>query len=281
MISQYHQANAIYPVSLSLRIKKASESKHFYTQLLGFSIVEETDDHIYYTINGKDIILKTLIDLSASERQLTQGLYHVAFLLPNKEALGQLIYHIANNQYPITGGADHGISDALYLNDPDGNGIELYVDKDPTYWKDIDTHPEKIENQPFDYKYYLNINPTRFTKIDSNTLLGHMHQHTLDLKTSSDFYQRVLGYDLILNIHSAHFLSSKSYHHHLALNTWAKPVRAKTNAVGLVDVTYRLHTDTHFNHALQALSEIGVVYTLHNDVIYTKDLDGVSLILKK
>ena len=59
MISQYHQANAIYPVSLSLRIKKASESKHFYTQLLGFSIVEETDDHIYYTINGKDIILKT------------------------------------------------------------------------------------------------------------------------------------------------------------------------------------------------------------------------------
>lgn len=280
-MSIYHQTDAIYPVSLTLRIRNVDKSKYFYTEILGFSILEETDDHIYYTINGKDIILKTLIDLKASPRLTTQGLYHVAYLLPDKKALGQLVYHIAKNKYPITGGADHGISDALYLNDPDGNGIELYVDKDPTFWHDIDTHPEKIENQPFDYDYYLSINKTLFKKIDSKTILGHMHQHTVNLKQSSEFYQNVLGYDLILNVHSAHFLSSKKYHHHLALNTWATPVKAKADAVGLIDVTYLVGTDHNLNRVIEALNTLKVEYQLIDGVIYTQDPDGVNLILKK
>lgn len=280
-MSIYHQPDAVYPVSLSLKIQNVEKSKYFYTQILGFSIYEETPEHIYYTINGSDVILKTFIDLNASSRQPVQGLYHVAYLLPTKKALGQLVYHIAKNKYPITGGADHGISDALYLNDPDGNGIELYVDKDPTYWKDVDTHPEKIENQPFDYDYYLKINPSIFTKIDSNTILGHMHQHTINLKNSSNFYQKVLGYNLILNVHSAHFLSSKAYHHHLALNTWANPVKAKADSVGLLDVTYVLSTDEAYNRAIQALDDLKLPYTIHQGIIHTEDTDGVKLILKK
>lgn len=280
-MSIYHQNGAIYPVSLSLKIRNIDKSKYFYTHILGFSIYQETVDHIYYTINGKDIILKTYIDLKASPRLSTQGLYHVAYLLPNKEALAQLVYHIAKNKYPITGGADHGISDALYLNDPDGNGIELYVDKDPTYWQDIDTHPEKIENQPFDYDFYLSINQTNFEKIDSNTILGHMHQHTTDLKNSSTFYQTILGYDLILNVHSAHFLSSKKYHHHLALNTWASPIKAKKDAVGLVDVTYSVGSDTQIEAIIEALNSLKIPYDYQEGVIFTEDPDGVKLILKK
>jgi catechol 2,3-dioxygenase len=280
-VSIYHQPDAVYPVSLSLKIRNVDKSKYFYTHILGFSVFEETPNHIHYTINGKDIILKTYIDFNASLRQSVQGLYHVAYLLPSKKALGQLVYHIAKNKYPITGGADHGISDALYLNDPDGNGIELYVDKDPTYWKDIDTHPEKIENQPFDYDYYLKINPSLLTKIDSNTILGHMHQHTINLKRSTEFYQRVLGYDLILNVHSAHFLSSVDYHHHLALNTWANPVKAKADSVGLMDVTYVLSTDNAFHRAIQALEALKTPYTIDQGMIYTEDPDGVKLILKK
>lgn len=280
-MSIYHQADAIYPVALSLRIRNGEKSKYFYTEILGFSILEETDQHIYYTINGQDIILKTFIDIKASPRLSTQGLYHVAYLLPNKKTLGQLVYHIAKNKYPITGGADHGISDALYLNDPDGNGIELYIDKDPTYWKDINTHPEKIENQPFDYDYYLSVNPTLFKKIDSNAILGHMHQHTIDLKRSSEFYQKVFGYDLILNVHSAHFLSSKQYHHHLALNTWASPVKAKNDAVGLIEVTYAVGTQENLDKILRSLSEMSVIYTYEEGIIQTADPDGVKLMIKK
>jgi catechol 2,3-dioxygenase len=280
-MSVYHQGDAIRPVSLSLKIRNVDKSKYFYTEILGFTIFEETDDHIYYTINGKDIILKTLIDPNASPRQPVQGLYHVAYLLQNKNALAQLIYHIAKQKYPITGGANHGISDALYLDDPDGNGIELYVDTDPTYWKDIDTHPEKIANQPFDYDYYLSANPTMFKKIDSKTILGHMHQHTMDLKRSSLFYQKVFGYDLILNVHSAHFLSSNDYHHHLALNTWAKPIQAKANAVGLTDVTYVVGTDENLDKVMKNLTALNVPYEYNEGVIYTTDPDGVHLIVKK
>lgn len=280
-MSKYHIGDAIYPVSLSLKIRNVDKSKYFYTEILGFSVYEETDNHIYYTINGKDIILKTLIDLNASPRQPVQGLYHVAYLLPNKQALAQLVYHIAKNKYPITGGANHGISDALYLDDPDGNGIELYVDTDPTYWKDIDTHPEKIENQPFDYDYYLHANPTQFKKIDPKTILGHMHQHTMNLKKSSEFYQKVFGYDLILNVHSAHFLSSKQYHHHLALNTWAKPIQARTDSVGLVDVTYAVGTDENLEKIIQGLTASNVPFAYNSDVIDTQDPDGVKLNIKK
>lgn len=280
-MSIYHQADAIYPVALSLRIRNVDKSKYFYTEILGFSILEETDQHIYYTINGQDIILKTFIDIKASPRLSTQGLYHVAYLLPTKKALGQLVYHIAKNKYPISGAADHGISDALYLNDPDGNGIELYVDKDPTYWHDIDTHPEKVKNQPFDYDYYLSVNKTLFKKIDSSTILGHMHQHTVNLKSSSEFYQQIFGYNLILNVHSAHFLSSKQYHHHLALNTWASPVKAKQDAVGLIDVTYAVETDEHMNRIVKVLNDMKLNYTSDEEAIYTTDPDGVKLIIKK
>lgn len=280
-MSKYHQGDATYPVALSLKIKNVKESKFFYTEILGFSILEEHENHIYYTINGQDIILKTFIDPMASLRRPSQGLYHVAYLFNTQEALAQVIQNIAKHKYPITGAADHGVSDALYLDDPDGNGIELYYDTNPTYWSDIDQYPSKIENKPFNYNFYLQLKVKPLIKIDSKTILGHMHLHSADLPKASIFYQKVLDYQMIVNVGSAHFLSSVEYHHHLALNTWAGTLKPKADAVGLMDVTYQVGSDARFNHIIEQLKALNMPYELDGNNLYTVDPDGVKLILKK
>lgn len=277
-MSKYHQDNATYPVALTLKIKNVVESTFFYTEILGFSILEANENHIYYTINGEDIILKTVIDTNASPRVPSQGLYHVAYLFPTQEALAQVIQNIAKHKYPITGAADHGVSDALYLDDPDGNGIELYFDTNPTYWADIDQYPSKIENKPFDYKYYLNLKVQPLRKIHPKTILGHMHLHTANLEKSSAFYQTILNYQMIVNVGSAHFLSSADYHHHLALNTWAGTRKPKTDAVGLISVTYHI---SNMDSLKKRLDGLKMAYTESDNHIIIADPDGVELILKK
>lgn len=280
-MSKYHQGHATYPVALTLKIKNVVESKFFYTEILGFSILEANENHINYTINGTDVILKTMIDTRASIRVPSQGLYHVAYLFPTQESLAQVIQNIAKHKYPITGAADHGVSDALYLDDPDGHGIELYFDTNPTYWSDIDQYPSKIENKPFDYDYYLSLTVPPLRKINPMTILGHMHLHTADLPKVSAFYQVVLNYQMIVNIGSAHFLSSVAYHHHLALNAWVGTKRPKTDAVGLIDVTFQVGSSTEFEQIKSRLGVLQVPFDDHHDLITTTDPDGIQLILKK
>ena len=149
------------------------------------------------------------------------GLYHMAVLLPSREDLADVFKHIAELNYPFVGAADHGYSEALYLEDPEGNGIELYRDKPVTEW-DIREDgriigvTEELSAQEI-YDMGRQVDPF---VIASDTRMGHIHLSVKTSKEATSFYQTVLDLDDKFTIPSASWIASGNYHHHLAVNEW-------------------------------------------------------------
>ena len=153
--------------------------------------------------------------------QTSYGLYHMAILLPTREDLADVFKHIAELNYPFVGAADHGYSEALYLEDPEGNGIELYRDKPVADWdiredgRIIGVTEELSAQEIYDMGHKMN----PFV-IAPGTRMGHIHLSVKDSQLATAFYQSVLDLSDKFTIPSASWIASGDYHHHLAVNEW-------------------------------------------------------------
>jgi catechol 2,3-dioxygenase len=147
----------------------------------------------------------------------TAGLFHFALLLPNEEELGGFLQRSLEERLPLTGTAEHFVSQALYFDDPEGNGIEVYADRPRSAWQ----YPEgrlKIGTEYLDYERLLRIAAKPEKKLSDGTVLGHMHLNVGDLDRSQAFYES-LGMDLTAEAgHVMRFMSWDGYHHHLGIN---------------------------------------------------------------
>jgi catechol 2,3-dioxygenase len=150
-----------------------------------------------------------------------QGLYHFAILLPDRPALGRFLGHLARTGTRI-GASDHLVSEAIYLRDPDGLGIEVYADRPRSTWRRVQGQIE-MATAPMDTESVLAAaNGLPWLGMPAGTVMGHMHLHVADLDVASRFYHDALGLDrTVWNYPGALFLSAGGYHHHLGLNTWA------------------------------------------------------------
>ncbi|HSM60394.1 MAG TPA: VOC family protein [Longimicrobiales bacterium] len=148
------------------------------------------------------------------------GLYHVAFLLPSRPALAATIVRAREAGVPFTGFADHNVSEAAYLNDPEGNGLELYADRDRSVWRMSDGHIF-ITTEPLDLSGLLAGATAPTERLPAGTRVGHLHLRVSDLDAAEAFYVRRLGFDVTARIRGAVFVSAGGYHHHLGLNVWA------------------------------------------------------------
>jgi catechol 2,3-dioxygenase len=153
----------------------------------------------------------------------TTGLYHAAILLPDRHALAVKISQLQALKVPL-GYADHLVSEAFYLSDPDGNGLELYRDRPRTEWnwqgKSI-----RMASDPIDFaSFFGEVHPDDPAlgqmAMPTGTKLGHMHLRVADIPTAEAFYHGALGFDITAHWPSALFLSAGGYHHHLGMNTW-------------------------------------------------------------
>ena len=159
------------------------------------------------------------------------GLYHMAILLPSREDLADVFKHMAELKVPFVGAADHGYSEALYLEDPEGNGIELYRDKPVAEW-DIREDgriigvTEELSAQEI-YEMGRKVEPFQ---IASATRMGHIHLSVRDSRAASAFYQKVLDLSDKFTVPSASWIASGNYHHHLAVNEWGGKHLAKREA---------------------------------------------------
>jgi catechol 2,3-dioxygenase len=149
------------------------------------------------------------------------GLYHVALLYPSQLELARVAQRIAERQAPIQGASDHGTHEAIYLADPDGNGLELAADRPRDRWPDI-SNIDAIAPQPLDMGNLFNITSGRAVAphADPATAVGHVHLHVGDIGEGLAFYRDMIGFDLVARIDSAAFVSAGGYHHHLAFNIW-------------------------------------------------------------
>jgi catechol 2,3-dioxygenase len=152
------------------------------------------------------------------------GLYHFAILTPSRYELSRVLNHLVDSRTPIGGASDHAVSEALYLTDPDGHGIEIYRDRPRDEWPEMNGRIN-MTLDPFDAQGVLAElakNPAEWEGLHPDTKIGHVHLHVADIAAAEKFYVETLGFDLVLRYGgSASFISAGGYHHHLGLNVWA------------------------------------------------------------
>ena len=216
----YDYKSKIYLAEAVLNVKDLAGQTAFYTQIIGLDILSQTETEVVLGAGNKPLV--HLIQTNREEAvKSSYGLYHMAILLPSREDLAEL-------DYPFIGAADHGYSEALYLEDLEGNGIELYRDKPVAEW-DIREDgrivgvTEELSAQEI-YEMGRKVEPFVIAK---DTRMGHIHLSVKDSQSSTAFYQDVLGLADKFTIPSASWIASGDYHHHLAVNEWGGKNLAK------------------------------------------------------
>jgi catechol 2,3-dioxygenase len=196
----------------------------FYIDLLGFKELKREGSSVFLGA-GENKPLLIVITENPDVKPLNRfspGLFHTAFLLPSRFALAQLLHRLVENNIRL-GFGDHGVSEALYLADPDGNGVELYADRPREMWP-VKNGKIEMYTAPVDTKsllHELSLQPHSWNGIHPDTTIGHIHLQVSDLKKASTFYNQIIGFDITQQSYpGALFVSAGGYHHHIGLNTW-------------------------------------------------------------
>lgn len=221
MTAIIHPSTKLGPVSL--RIRNLAQSVRFYTEVVGLRMLRQHGRIAELTADGKEplLIIEEVQDLVISQTR-TAGLYHFAILVPDREALGLALANLAAHNIPV-GQGDHLVSEALYINDPDGNGIEIYADRPKDTWKRDANGEYVMTTDPVDVEGLLALSQGKeWHGLPEGTVIGHVHFHVSDLNKARAFYCDVLGFELTAHYGGAAlFISAGGYHHHIGLNVWA------------------------------------------------------------
>ncbi|MBS4196038.1 VOC family protein [Lederbergia citri] len=267
-----------------LTVQNLERSVDFYEKVLGFKVIERTNEKASISADGKTALLSLEQRKDATPRDpRTSGLYHIAFLMPNRSHLADIVHYFIQTRYPLQGASDHHVSEALYLADPEGNGIEIYIDRDPEKWiwqgdqVYMTTEPLDVEN------LLQEATETGWKGMPEKTIIGHIHLQVAELEKTREFYYDGLGFDLILRYGSqALFMSKNKYHHHIGLNTWnSKGVAAPSeNSTGLKYFTIALPNNEEKQKIMEQLKKINAPMTEENGKILTTDPSGINIVLE-
>jgi catechol 2,3-dioxygenase len=249
---------------VSLTVSDLRRSVEFYQRSLGFKLHGKDGVTAYLGTGGRDLLIVTEHP-GAVKFPRTTGLYHFAILTPSRKELGHVLHNLIETETPLQGGADHLVSEAIYLADPDGNGIEIYRDRPRQEWE-YDNGTLIMGTDPLDFKGILaepDGDSASWIGLNPETRLGHMHLHVADLREAADFYEKVLGFDLQLYYGaSAAFLSAGGYHHHIGINTWngAGVPPPPPDSIGLRYFSVQLTSQTEVERLIERLDRAEAPY---------------------
>jgi catechol 2,3-dioxygenase len=212
------------------------------------------------------------------------GLYHVALLFPSRAELARAAVRIAVTQTPIQGASDHGTQEAIYLPDPDGNGLELAWDRDRSVWP---SYEEQLAGgvQPLDVEGLLGVvaGEEPSARAADGVVTGHVHLHVGDVDAARRFYRDGLGFDVMADLGTAVFVSAGGYHHHVAFNLWrGQGVPPQPDGVvGLGHWTLVLPDEPHLTAVAQRLQAIGAPVAEHPDGLLARDPSGIAVVITR
>jgi catechol 2,3-dioxygenase len=207
-----------------LQVSSLPRSLTFYENVLGLRVLRRAPGSAALGVEGSEEALVLLDEhpgASPMPRRGRLGLYHFAILLPDRAALGRFVAHLART-HTRAGASDHLVSEALYLTDPDGLGIEVYVDRPRTAWQWRDGEIE-MRTDPLDLEAVAGAGAGKpWTGMPAGTKIGHLHLHVGAIDRAAGFYEGALGLSATHRGYpGALFLAAGGYHHHLGVNTWA------------------------------------------------------------
>ena len=274
----YAYQSHIYLAEVVLNVKDLASQTAFHHQIIGLEILSQTETEAILGLGVKALVHLIQAQESGEVRE-HYGLYHLAILLPTRKALADVLKHLSDLRIPLVGGADHGYSEALYLEDLEGNGIELYRDKPLSSW-DIREDgriigvTEALAAQDI-YELGERVYPFLLAE---GTRMGHIHLSVKDSRASSQFYQKVLGLEDKFSIPSASWIAAGKYHHHLAVNEWAGKGLAprKSGLPGLAYYVLEVESKEELLAIVKQAQEVEApIKWLHSSELDLIDPDGI------
>ncbi len=270
---------------LSLSVAHLDRSVAFYTEAIGLALLRREGETAMLGVAGQPLLLLTeragARAWSREGRSYT-GLYHFAILVPARADLGRWVRHWLTLGLPL-GQGDHLVSEALYLSDPDENGIEVYRDRPRDEWRWADgqvrmgTGPVDIEGMIADAERA----GEPWSGLPAGTRIGHIHLQIGDIAQGAAFYHDVLGFEIVAAMPTALFVSAGGYHHHIGMNTWhslgASP--APADMVGLRSFTVMLPGADALSAVVARIEAAGIPVTRSGDTVAVRDPWGNTLLL--
>lgn len=257
----------------------------FYSDLMGMQVIDKTDTVARISATGQPPALLTLIERKdarpAPSNSHNVGLYHTAFRFPGRVPLASTLLRIVAARYPLQGASDHRFSEAIYLADPAGNGIELYRDRPRNEWPRVDDVLQS-GNLPLDLRKLLeeaDQAAAQTGKVDPGMDIGHIHLQVSDLATAEAFYRHRLGLDVMMALPTALFFAAGGYHHHVGANTWHSlnaPRRGK-DLTGLSSYSFTIPDEAGWLAALERVKDKEIrIFERDGQVgVAVEDQDGI------
>ena len=277
-----HPGTNIGPVTL--RVSDLERSRSFYEGILAFQPIEQAPGKVVLGGQDKQPLLELLeVPGAAPQPRRATGLYHVAILFPTRADLGRELLRLANAGLQI-GQGDHLVSEALYISDPDGNGLEIYRDRPRSTWRwtngmiEMTTDPVDIGSLVEEGQR----DAEPWEVIPAGTRVGHIHLQIGDVKEAERFYHTILGFDVTCHYPGALFVSAGGYHHQIGLNTWqsqgAKPT--PVTSVGLQAYVVAIPTREGLLEVKERLLAHHVPFEEQEDLIRVNDPWSNQILLK-
>lgn len=276
----FHKKPVSYVGEIALKVMDIQKMKQFYQEIIGFEVISETQNNVELGAGGKVLVKLEAIEGLTPKQGRYAGLYHFAILLPTREDLGKILIHLHQQGIQL-GSSDHLVSEALYLSDPEGNGIEIYRDREPEQWnwsnEEVSMAVDPIDAQGLVEEAQKT--PELWKGMPDTTVMGHIHLHVSNLMEAKSFYVDGLGFEVVSSMGGqALFLADKKYHHHIGMNVWngiGIPALPEKEA-GLHYYTLIMEEEKRSKVA-DNLRTMGTEVTEHNNYWEVKDPSGNSI----
>jgi catechol 2,3-dioxygenase len=245
----------------------------FYTDIVGLTVQERTADRVTLGAGGRPLL--ELIHAPDTHQRIRDeaGLFHTAFRVPDRTALADALVRIEDG-WQLTGASDHRVSEALYLDDPEGNGVEIYCDRPESEWPTVDGRVQ-MDTLPLDTEP-LRTEAIGAESVPATTDVGHVHLEVSSLPAAREFYVDTLGLGVRQEFRGALFIAAGSYHHHVGLNRWNER-SAPASGCGLAWFELRVPDEQTLASVRKRLREAGVDISETDDGIAVSDGDGIGV----
>jgi catechol 2,3-dioxygenase len=264
---------------VALTVADLDRELAFYTDVMGFALLrqeaaEAGREAVLGAVSAPLLVLREARGAAHAPRSAT-GLYHFAILVPTRADLGRWLRHWLELGLPLPGQGDHLVSEALYLNDPEGNGIEIYRDRPRERWT-WENGQVRMATDPVDIEGVLaeaQAEGKPFEGLPAGTKIGHIHLQIGDIAPAEAFYHGILGFDVVAQLPSALFVSAGGYHHHIGMNTWHSRGRgpAPEGSAGLRHFTLRLPDAAAIAAVVARLDAAGIAHRVEDGGVAFED----------
>lgn len=263
---------------VTLRTADLESMRTYYGEAIGLTVHADGPDQVVLGSGDRELLRLVLSD-APSDDVADAGLYHSAFLFPDRATLAQALVRVATlAPASFQGSSDHRVSEAFYLADPDGNGIELYVDRPREEWQ-WDQGLVRMGSYPLDPNRFI-AEHTPATPRSESAIIGHVHLRGGDLTEAEAFYADVLGFAVTARSEGAVFFAADDYHHHLAVNTWSSDgAGPRPDSLGLGALTVHVADDDALDALETRLTDAGVAYERDRNTVRLADPWGTTVIV--